>query len=417
MKNICCMNCGGKNLNKFLDLGTQPNGNHFPTYDELDHEPKFNFAMDVCVDCWQVQIQEFPSTEFMFSNHPYLTGLNKPVLEHFRNLSESIAKKFSFPKNPLVLDIGANDGSLLSMFRDLGFRVLGVDPGKLSGSVAKEKNNLIIFETFWNEETSLSIKALNINPDLITATAVFYHVDDLHSFIRGLTQVMSDETIFMAQCVYMKDILENLQFDHFYHEHTMIHSIGPLKRIFEKYGLKIIDVDLYPVHGGSFVVYVSKVNSKHVQSENVEKMIQAEHQSGLYHLDTYLEFGKNVNKSSIELKETLKKITISGKKIYALGAPLKGSTLLNYCDIGPDLVQKAVEVNPFKIGKFTPGTHIPIVYEEEVLEHPDYYLVLVWNFLDYFLEKYKDFLDHGGAFIVPHPTVRIIDRHGIRQIN
>lgn len=417
MKNIICMNCGSKNLKKFLDLGTQPNGNHFPSYNELIIEPKFNFAMDVCVDCWQVQIEEFPSPEFMFSNHPYLTGLNKPVLDHFRQLSISIANKFDFPKSPLVLDIGANDGSLLSMFRDLGFRVLGVDPGKLSGLTAKEKNNVTICETFWNEETSLAIKALNINPDLITATAVFYHVEDLHSFIRGLTQIMSDDTIFMAQCVYMKDIIENLQFDHFYHEHTMIHAIGPLKKIFEKYDLKIIDVEHYPVHGGSFVVYVSKINSKHAQSENVEKALQIEQQSGLYSIETYLDFGKRVAKSSSELKEALKKITENGKVIYALGAPLKGSTLLNYCGIGPELVQKAVEVNPFKIGKFTPGTHIPIVYEEEVIKHPEYYLVLAWNFLDYFLDKYKDYIDDGGAFIVPHPTVKIIDKHGIHIIN
>jgi hypothetical protein len=410
MKNTICMNCGCKNLIQFLDLGEQPNGNHFPTYDELDNEPRFSFAMDVCIDCWQVQIEEFPPPEYMFSNHPYLTGLNKPVLDHFMKISASISNKFIFPKSPLVIDIGANDGSLLSMFRDLGFRVLGIDPGKLSGSVAKE-NNITICETFWNEEASLAIKALNVKPDLITATAVFYHVEDLHSFIRGLCHVMSEDTVFMAQCVYMKDIIEKLQFDHFYHEHTMIHSIGPLKRIFEKYSLKIIDVELYPVHGGSFVVYVSKINSKHVQSENVDKLLKSEYEFGLNQIDTYYQFGKNVKKNSIALKNILKKITEKGKIIYALGAPLKGSTLLNYCDIGPDLVQKAVEVNPFKIGKFTPGTHIPIVYEQEIDKQPDYYLVLTWNFLDYFLEKYKTFIENGGAFIVPHPKVQIIDRN------
>lgn len=407
MKNTKCMNCGGLNLKRFLDLGEQPNGNHFPFAADFEAEPIFPFAMDVCVDCWQVQIEEFPSVEFMFSNHPYITGLNMPVIEHFQHLVEDTLAKFPLAPNSLVVDIGANDGTLLKEFQTAGLRVLGVDPGKRTGELAK-KGGVTVCETFWDEETALAINKLNLRPALITATAVFYHVADIHSFIRGLAAAMNDDTIFLAQCVYIKDVLEKLQFDHFYHEHTMMHAVGPLKKLFATYGLKLIDVAFYDVHGGSFALYVSKESSKFATRPSIQAAIDAETAAGLFEFGTYQEFERRVSQNRVNLKSMLQDLAGKGKRIFALGAPLKGSTLLNYCDIGPDLVEMATEVNPFKIGRFTPGTHIPIIYEGSVVEQPDYYLVLSWNFLEFFVDKYSDFLKQGGKFIVPHPVVRIV---------
>jgi hypothetical protein len=415
MKNTTCMNCHGTHLTKFLDLGRQPNGNHFPLASDFEKEPSFPFAMDVCTDCWQVQIEEFPSVEFMFSNHPYITGVNMPVVEHFDQMVANTLAKFSIPKNSLVVDIGANDGTLLKGFRAAGMRVLGVDPGMRTGELARQ-SGLTVCETFWDEKTALSFQQLNLKPDLISATAVFYHVADIHSFVRGLATAMHDESIFMTQCVYLKDVLEKLQFDHFYHEHTMIHAITPLKNLFAQYGLRMIDVDFYDVHGGSFVLYVAKDASSYVTSPSIEAAIANETAVGLQNIETYFAFAKKVEANRVELKALLTKLASEDKTVYALGAPLKGSTLLNYCDIGPDLVSLATEVNRFKIGRFTPGTHIPIVYEESITDQPDYYLVLSWNFLDYFVEKYADFLRKGGKFIVPHPIVRTIGAEAIKSV-
>jgi hypothetical protein len=407
------MNCHGTHLERFLDLGRQPNGNHFPFVADFDKEPSFPFAMEVCTDCWQVQIEEFPSVEFMFSNHPYITGVNMPVVEHFEHLVINTLAKFPLAPNSLVIDIGANDGTLLKNFRSAGMRVLGVDPGKRTGELA-QKSGLTICETFWDETSANAIKQLNLKPDLISATAVFYHVADIHSFVRGLAAAMHDGTIFMTQCVYIKDVLEKLQFDHFYHEHTMIHALGPLKKLFAQYGLRMIDVDFYDIHGGSFVLYVAKDSSRYVTSPAVDAAIDAELKAGLFNIATYHDFSRKVEANRTILQGELRELVAQGKKIYALGAPLKGSTLLNYCDIGPDLVTLATEVNPFKIGRFTPGTHIPIVYENSIMEQPDYYLVLSWNFLDFFVEKYADFLRAGGKFIVPHPVVRVIGEEAIK---
>lgn len=407
MKNTSCMNCGSAKLHRFIDLRDQPNGNHFPDEESKDKEPKFPFAMMVCRDCYQVQIEEFPSPEFMFGEHPYVTGINKPVVDHFAKMAANTVKRFEIPENSLVIDIGCNDGTLLSKFKEQGMRVLGVDPGRLTGKLCRD-SGITVCETFWNEETGKSIEQLKLQPQLITATAVFYHVQDIHDFIRGLSTVMSDDTIFMAQCVDMSDVVEKCQFDHFYHEHTMIHSVGPLKRLFGEHGMKVIDVEHVDIHGGSFIIYAGLESNPTEESPAVNTWIKKEEEAGMFKTGTFDEFTQRVEKNRDDLLDLLEKMKNEGKSVWALGAPLKGSTLLNYCQIGPDLCQKAVELNQFKIGKYTPGTHIPIEDETTQTEHPDYYLVLSWNFLDFFLEKYSDYLKAGGRFIVPNPEVRTI---------
>ena len=408
MKNTKCMNCGSGTLKRFIDLGDQPNGNHFPAESEKNNELKFPFAMCVCTDCWQVQLEEFPSMEFMFANHPYITGVNMPVVYHFKIMVERTVFRYGLNPNSLVIDIGANDGTLLNKFREKGMRVIGVDPGARTGKLCRD-NGITVCETFWNSETAAAIKHLNIKPDLITATAVFYHIPDLHDFIAGLRMVMDEKTIFLTQCVYMKDVLEKYEFDHFYHEHTMMHSIAPLKRAFAQHGMRLLNVDYYDVHGGSFVLTVGLENSVHETSPTVVKAIEAEERFGMNKFETFEKFTNKVEKNRDDLLALLHSLKAQEKSVYALGAPLKGSTLLNYCGIGPDLVQLATEVNQFKIGKLTPGTHIPIVEESTLSKQPDYYLLLSWNFLDFFREKYADYLKSGGKFVVPHPDVRVID--------
>lgn len=403
------MNCHSSNLKQFIDLGNQPNGNVFPSLNEIGNEQKFPFVMSVCTECWQVQLEEFPCVNNMFKNHPYITGLNKPVISHFEQLVNNTVEKFAIPPNSLELDIGANDGTLLSKFRDRGMRVLGIDPCKRTCEIAGH-SGITVFEAFWNKESAEAIKHLGIQPDLITATAVFYHVEDIHSFIQGLELIMGENTIFCTQCVYIKDVIDKLQFDHFYHEHTMIHAITPLQGLFAKYGLRLLDVDFYPIHGGSFVLYVGRKESHFPTTSKIDEAIAEEKRSGLQNLQTYLDFSKRVEKNKEELISLLTQLNNSGKRVFGLGAALKGSTLLNYYGIGTDLVECVTEINQHKIGRYTPGTHIPIVSEDAIDEQPDYYLVLPWNFLDFFMGKYADYLNAGGKFIVPHPSVKIIGK-------
>lgn len=401
------MTCHGSRLYKFIDLGRQPNGNNFLMPDELADEPFFDLSMLVCEDCWQVQISEFPSPEFMFSNHPYVSGVNAPVVKHFRELAPHVVRKVGLKPNDLVIDIGCNDGSLLAAFAAEGMRVLGVDPGKRTGELARERG-ITVFRQFWCHETGQSLRQLSVAPNVITATAVFYHVPDLHNFVRGLGEVMQQETVFVVQGVNLRNLIAGNQFDHFYHEHSCIHSIKPLMRLFEAHGLRIQDIEMSPIHGGSFVLYVRRNESVVATTPAVADAQAADEAEGLYRRETYDAFAARVKRNRDDLLALLKKLRADGKSVYALGAPVKGSTLLNYAGIGPDLVTYATEVNEFKIGRVTPGTHIPVIDECTLPAKPDYYLVLAWNFADYLREKYYDYLAGGGRFIVPVPDVQVV---------
>jgi SAM-dependent methyltransferase len=406
------MNCGARELQRFLDLGEQPNGNRYPSREELHDEPRFPFAMLVCKRCWQVQLEEFPPMEFLFGDHPYVTGVNRPVVEHFARLAERTLAEFSIPARSLVIDIGCNDGTLLRTFEQRGLRGLGVDPGRRTGELCRQQGTSVC-ETFWNHATGRAVRQLNLKPALISATAVFYHVQDIHDFVRGLVEVMDENALFLAQCVSLKDVLEKCQFDHFYHEHTLIHSVAALRGLFEQHGMRILDVHHYDVHGGSFVVYAGLARNPRPTTKAVDEAVQAEVDAGLMELATYERFAQRVAQNRTALVELLRERKRQGRRVWALGAPLKGSTLLNYCGIGPELVERAVEVNPFKIGRVTPGTHIPIVDERAQTEQPDDYLVLAWNFLDHFLVEQRAFLEGGGCFLVPNPTVRVLSKEAL----
>ena len=408
-----CINCRSSELEKFIDLGTQPNGNNFPAVGEEKSEPLFPISMVVCRGCWQVQIDEFPPQEFLFSDHPYITGVNVPIVEHFNRLAARIVERLSLPKNSLVMDIGCNDGTLLRVFQGLGMRTLGVDPGKRTGELARQQGTTVL-ETFWNRRTGEALRTVNLKPDVITATAVFYHLPDLHDFIEGLDAVFHDETVFVIQCVNLRDLLERNQFDHFYHEHSCIHAIAPLDRLFREHRMRLLDVEFLEVHGGSFVLYVGREKHPMPTRPSIKQALLEEEKHGLHDIDTYRRFAVRARDNAAALRKLLTDLKEKGKRVFALGAPVKGNTLLNYARITPDLVDCATEVNQFKIGRLTPGTHIPIVHEKDVKQPPDYYLILSWNFLEYLIAKYKGFLLAGGKFIVPVPDVRVLGLDSVR---
>jgi SAM-dependent methyltransferase len=354
-----------------------------------------------------VQLSEAVPPSAMFEDYLYVSSASDTLAAHLYDLSDVVSERQRLGADDLVIDIGCNDGTLLSRFAEQGLRVLGVDPGQTTGALCRARG-INVCETFWNLQTGRALRHLNLAPDLITATAVFYHVPDLHDFVAALHEVMSERTIFMTQCVYLKDVLEKNQFDHFYHEHTMIHALAPLERLFARHGMKMLDVEFDPIHGGSFILYVALESSPHEQSAAVRDAIAAEIAAGLQDLDTYRAFARRAERNRDALVALLEDLKSEGKTVFGMCAPVKGSTLLNYAGIGPDLVRLTTEVNPYKIGKLTPGTHIPIVSEDSLAEQPDHYLLLSWNFLDYFVEKYRDFLESGGRFIIPNPEVRVV---------
>ncbi len=219
---------------------------------------------------------------------------------------------------------------------------------------------------------------------------------------------MDDETVFLVQGVNLKDLIEKLEFDHFYHEHSCIHSIGALDRLFKAHGMRLLYVEFFPIHGGSFVVYAARQGHRVTTSHRVADAIVAENEAGLMSLERYQRFAADVRRNMEHLRNLLVRLRAERRTVFGLGAPVKGSTLLNFCGIGPELISCLTEVNEFKIGRLAPGVHIPVVDEAKLEHQPDYYLVLSWNFADFLVKKYAGYLKAGGRFIVPVPTLRVI---------
>ncbi|MBC2664437.1 class I SAM-dependent methyltransferase [Novosphingobium flavum] len=411
MKRTNCMVCNSENLYEFIDCGDQPNGNNFLYPEQVADEVTFTLSMMVCQDCWEVQISEFPPQELLFCDHPYLSGVNEPVVRHFNELAPRVVNKLGLKDNDLVIDVGCNDGTLLKAFARNGMRVLGVDPSERPGAVARSQG-ITVFQQFWNHETGKSLKQLGIRPEVITATAVFYHVPDLHDFVAGLAEVMGPNSFFVVQGVNLLDLIEKNEFDHFYHEHSCIHAVAPLTKLFAQHGLRIQDLEFSPIHGGSFILYVCREENPRATTPAVAEAIAKEQAAGLDKLETYKAFSARIDHNMATVRSLLEKLKAEGKTVYALGAPVKGSTVLNRAQIGPDLVEMVTEVNPLKIGRVTPGTHIPVVDEKTLTAKPDYYLVLAWNFIDFLVGKFDDYLTSGGRFIVTVPEVRIIGPKG-----
>jgi len=403
-----CRVCKGPNLHKFLSLGDQPHCNHFLRKDELNSQ-ETSYPLDVyfCDDCALVQLGFVVPPEFMFREYPYLSGTTNTLPEHFRRLAADSVQRLGIPPGALVVDIGSNDGTFLRGFKDLGMTVLGVDPAVNIAKIANE-SGIETLPEFFGQEIASGIVAQRGNAQLVTAAGVFYHLPNLDDVVEGVYTLLEDDGVFVVQANYLLDMLEKNSFDNIYHEHLCYYALKPLTALFSRFNMEVVDVERHSIHGGSIILYVKKGITS-TPKPRVEALLREEERLGVYSLDTYHEFANKVREIKGQLVSLLNGLKAKGHTIAAYGAPAKGNTMLNYCEIGPDILEYAAEKNSLKVGFYTPGMHIPVVHEEEVRGNPpDYYLVLPWNFLDEFLEKEKPFRDNGGKFIVPIPEPYII---------
>jgi len=392
-----CRICKGKDLHKFLSLGDQPHCNRFLTKEELAwEEPFYPLDLYFCQDCALVQL-----------GYPYVSGTTTTLPHHFQQLAGEIVSRFELAPGSLVVDIGSNDGTFLKGFQSLGLRTLGLDPAINIAKIANDSGIETIPEFFGNDIASRIVVEKG-KAHLITAAGVFYHVPDLDDFVEGVKTLLIDDGVFVVQAIYLMDMLDKNSFDNIYHEHLCYYSLKPLTLLFKRFDMEVFDVERTGIHGGSIIVYVRKGITASPK-ESVDALLALEEERGLYSLETYRQFASRVVRVKEKLVALLNQLRSEGKRIAAYGAPAKGNTMLNYCQIGPDTLEYAVEKNPLKHARYTPGTHIPVIAEEQARQSPpDYYLVLPWNFLDEFLQKEERYRENGGKFIVPIPEPHII---------
>lgn len=404
---MSCRVCGSRDIEVFLDLGDQPHCNRLvpeALLAKTKTDPAYPLRAGFCHDCTLVQIDHTIPKEQMFSDYPYVSGTTRTLVEHFRQTAARLVETYGLKSGDRVVDIGSNDGSWLAQYQPFGLTALGVEAAANVADIANGRG-IQTLNRFFNAETADHILSDHGPARLVTAAGVFFHLEELHSVVEGIHRLIGDDGVFVVQAIYLGGMVENLAFDQIYHEHLCYYTLRSLEALFERHGLAVFDVGLVPIHGGSIEVHVARTG-KRAASPRVAAFRETEARKGFGEFATYRRFGERVWELRDQLLGLLRDLRSQGLTIHAFGAPAKGATLLNSFGIGPDLVSKAVEKNPMKVGMAIPGCRIPIVGEDEPA--PNAFLMLAWNFLDEFLAREKPYLEAGGRFIVPVPELKVI---------
>lgn len=407
-----CRFCKSSNLSFFLDLEFQPIANNFLTEKQLN-EPEIYYPLRayLCNDCKLSQLGYVPPPEKIFNkDYHYEAGTTRTRREHHHSMAKSICEKFNLTKNSLVVDIGSNVGVLLEGFKSCQMDVVGVDASDNVAEIAR-RNGIDTITGFFGKEIGKKITLeKNKKAKVITATNVFAHIHDYDEFMAGIENLLDDDGIFVVQVHYFLDLVNKLQYDMIFHEHILFESVKPLKLFFERFGLELFDVERYDLDGGTIRCFVSKPGV-YPTSTNISSLLKEEENEGIHDLKRLKDFANQVSKHRDELINLLSEIKKQGKKIVALSIPAKGVTLLNYCKIGTRILEYATEKTQLKIGKYSPGGHLPIKSDMALLDdQPDYALLLAWNFEKEIIANNQEFLNQGGKFIVPIPKPRIIEK-------
>jgi len=403
-----CQICNSKNLELILDLGHQPPCDSLLEKSQLK-EPENTFPLNfvVCKDCGLSQIDFVVDPKILFYNkYPYRSGITKTLTNYLRSISESIVGTYPLKKESLVVDIGSNDGTLLSGFKDAGFKVLGVEPTDIADIA--NSNGIQTIKSFFDKDAIQEILGKHGKASVVTGTNVFAHVNNLSELITCVSDLLVNDGIFLTESHYLLNILDTVQYDSIYHEHLKYYSLKSIIKLFSYFDFTVIDAEKIPNYGGSIRVIAQKGRS-HKASDRISKLIQEEEEAGLYGLDRYFSFRDLVKKSKADLLSLLYKLKKEGKTVPGIGCPGRSITLLNYCKIDRDLMPYIAEQQDcLKVGMFAPHAHIPIV-DEKILfeENPEYCVMLSWHYAGPIIKNLRN-KGLKSKIIVPLPDVNII---------
>jgi SAM-dependent methyltransferase len=403
-----CLACETSQVEEFLDLGSTALANKFITGDELDRvEPRFPLRVGFCHGCGHVQLTEIVPPAAMFEDYLYISSASDTLKAHLYSLSDVVTGRRKLGPSDLVMDIGCNDGTLLEGFRRHGVKTLGVDPAaNLADRVADR--GLERFTGFFNEENAGTIASRWGQASAITATNTFPHIPNLPDFMRGIGKALAPGGVFVIEAHYLVDMLDQGAFDTVYHEHVSYWALGPMSQLFERHGFRVIRAERLPIHHGQLRVWVQRQDEA-VPDETVEQVLAGERARGIEKFETYTQFAQQTYDIKTNLTTVLKRLKSDGKRLAAYGAPAKGNTLLEYLEFGPALIEYIVDKSPLKQGRYAPGSHIPVVAPSHLLTaHPDYMVLLAWNFQEEILAQQAAYRQRGGKFILPLPRVEIV---------
>jgi len=402
-----CQVCDSTDLEHILFLGYLPPVNQMRTIGQVpDEQQAYPAGMLFCKHCQLVQLGLSVDPAIIFPpSYPYTSGTTRILRDNFANLYNAVNKKYELSSSDLIVDIGSNDGTLLSNFKNGGHRVLGIEPTDV-GQIARDREIDTIQDYF------LPLVAKNIRKEygpakIVTAANCFAHIEDVHNVVDGVIELLDDKGIFISENHYLIPLLETLQYDTIYHEHLRYYSLHSLEYLLGLHGLEIINAELIPTHGGSIRVYSAKKGAYPID-ESV-KLLKSKEPTGELMINKLKEFKQSVLLSKLRLLRLLCEIKETGARICAISAPSRASTLVNYVGLDDGILDYVVEIKgSLKIGKYLPGTLIPVIEESIIYkDQPEYALILSWHIADELASKIRD-NGYNGQFICPLPIPRIL---------
>ncbi len=408
---VSCRLCGAALSETFIDLGNSPPCESFLTADQL-HEGERFYPLNVwiCSECLLVQLEAYVDASEIFPEYAYFSSYSDSWVQHAKTYADAMVERFTLTAESLVLEIASNDGYLLQHFMQMGIPSLGVDPAANVAEAAETRGVPTLVE-FFDPALAARLVEEGRRPNLVVANNVLAQVPELNDFVAGIELVLADHGVLTVEVPHLVRLIEGLQFDTIYHEHYSYFSATTLVRLFERHGLDVFDIEELQSHGGSLRVYVKRRGDEsHTVNPRVDALLAAERNGGYDRLDGYRDFARSVVEIKWLLLELLIGLRRDGSSIVGYGAPGKGNTLLNYCGIRTDLLDYTVDRNPYKQGKYLPGTHIPIYAPTKIEEtRPAYVLMLPWNLEREIMEQLTYIREWDAHVIVPIPRPEIAE--------
>lgn len=397
-----CAICDNINLTNVINFGNVPLAGNFPKNEvEIQNEQKYNLCLLFCDQCGLLQTNSIVDSDFLFRDYRYLSSIG--LSKHFSDVANLYKKKFALNETSNVLEIGSNDGVLLEPFDKLNIPAVGFEPSYNVSEIAKQKGCNVINDYFneVNAEKYLKVGTY----DLVIANNCFAHIDDIKSIVKGVKLILKKDAFFVIEVHYLKNLIEENQYDFVYHEHLFYYSLIALNNLFVQHGMSVVEFDEIPIHSGSLRVYIK--NTEKVISEKVNNRLQLELKMGIGSIGYYQNFANNVFKHIASLKQSLQQLKQSGVSIAGYGASGRANMLFNMCQLTTDIIDFVVDDSPERCNRFIAGVHVPIVSYEVLLEKkPDYVVIFAWNYAEMIMKK----LEHTNfKFILPFPEFKIVN--------
>jgi SAM-dependent methyltransferase len=402
-----CRSCVTGTLHPMLSLGATPLANTLLTREQLN-EPAPVYPLDLafCDSCTLVQITETVPPEKMFREYLYFSSFSETMLRHAAALTARMTERNALDKNSLVIEIASNDGYLLKNYLAASIPVLGIEPAQNIARLAFEFNGIPTISEFFGIDLARELAASGRMADVVHANNVLAHVPDINGFVAGVAAILKPRGTAVIETPYVKNMIDDCEFDTIYHEHIFYYSVTALDLLFRRHHLYLQRVELLPIHGGTLRVFVGKEDTS--RDGTVAAFLESE-RHWVFGRSYYANYAQAVNRRTKQLRELLCGLKEEGKNIAAYGAAAKGSTMLNHSGVGSDLIDFVVDRSTFKQGLFMPGVNLPIYAPAKLLEtQPDYVLLLTWNFVDEIMSQQEEYRRRGGRFITTHPLPRII---------